>query len=152
MNSNLHKYHPSEDEQSVTIKIRVDTGCFHKEHSPVAYSLIDQAILDIPVDEKRFEIMEHESGPEIIAWMAIGTAGLTFTKSIFDLVTAIINARAKGRERGDRPNGKLLLIVRNTHRTDTSTEEFVMEIYDKEVVSSKQVKAAIERGLQRRTK
>lgn len=36
---------------------------------------------------------EHESGPEIIARLVLGAAGLTIVKSVIDLVTAIINAR-----------------------------------------------------------
>lgn len=139
-------------EELVTIKIRVDSGCFHREHSPIAYSLIDQELSRIPEDERRFDFIEHESGPEIIAWIALGTASITLAKSLIDLITVIINARAKGREAGDHPNGKLLLIIRDTHRIDSSTEEFVMEIYDKEMVSSKQVNDAIEKGIQKRNR
>jgi hypothetical protein len=38
------------------------------------------------------EFLEHESGPEILAYLAAATAGLTLAKSVFDLITAIINA------------------------------------------------------------
>jgi len=152
MSKHFYKYQPAMGEEPVTIKIRVDSGCFHREHSPIAYSLIDQELSRIPEDERRFDFIEHESGPEIIAWIALGTASITLAKSLIDLITAIINARAKGREAGDHPDGKLLLIVRDTHRTDSSTEEFVMEIYDKEMVSSKQVNDAIEKGIQKRNR
>ncbi len=152
MSKYFYKYQPAMGEEPVAIKIRVDFGCFHREHSPIAYSLIDQELSRIPEDERRFDFIEHESGPEIIAWIALGTASITLAKSLIDLITAIINARAKGREAGDRPYGKLLLIVRDTYRTDSSTEEFVMEIYDKEMVSSKQVKDAIEKGIQKRNR
>ncbi|MEA5026967.1 hypothetical protein SDC9_117196 [bioreactor metagenome] len=150
MDSHCIEHNSSPGEEPVTIKIRVVTGCFHREHSPAAYFFIDQAITNIPAKERQFDFVEHESGPEIVAWIALGTAGFTLAKSVIDLVTAIINARAKGRERGDRPDGKLVLIVRDSHRTDASTEKFVMEIYDKELVSSKQVATAIEKGLQKR--
>lgn len=126
------------------------SGCFHREHSPEAYILIDEALLEIKDDEIYFE--EHESGPEIIAWVALGTASLTLAKSVFDFVTAVINARAKGRAQGDTRDGNLVLIIRNTHHTADSKEETVLEIYDKELVSSKQIKDAIDRGLNKRVK
>ena len=152
MHKGFSEYCPTKDEMPVTIKIRVHNGCFHREHSPAAYAIIDKKLLAIPFEERHFDLVEHESGPEIIVWIALGTAGITLSKSIVDLVTANINARAKGREAGDRPDGKLLLIIRDTHRTDSSTEEFVMEIYDKEVVSPTQIKDVFEKSIQKRSK
>ncbi|MGI5849923.1 MAG: hypothetical protein ACOX8Q_07645 [Christensenellales bacterium] len=149
----LHKASsPHKNKEPITIKIRVASGCFHREHSPEAYRLIEESLKNIPNNERNFDFIEHESGPEIVAWIALGTAGITLAKSLIDLITAVINARAKGREMGDHPDGKLLLILRDTYRTDSSTEEFVLEIYDKEMVSSKQVKEVIEKGIQQRNK
>lgn len=147
---NYIKYQPRIGEEPITIKIRVDSGCFHRECSPIAYSFIDQELSKISDNERHFDFVEHESGPEIIAWIAVGTAGISLATSLVNLITAIINARAKGRKAGDRPNGDLRLVIRDTYRTDSSTEEFVMEIYDKDMVTPEQVKDAIEHGIQRR--
>lgn len=132
----------------ITIKIRAASGCYHREHSPAAYALVDEYLKQHSDLNIMFE--EHESGPEIIVWLALGTAGMTLTKSVIDLVTAIINARAKGREKGDTRDGKLLLVVRDTYRTTNSTEEIVLEIFDKDIIPSDQVRKAIEKGLQKK--
>ena len=133
---------------SISIKIRAASGCYHREHSPTAYALVDEYLKQHSDLNIMFE--EHESGPEIIVWLALGTAGLTLTKSVIDLVTAVINARAKGREKGDTCHSRLLLVVRDTHRTTNSTEEIVLEIYDKDILASDQVRKAIEKGLQKK--
>ncbi len=46
----------------VSVKVRVIGGCFHREHSPHAYRLIDTA-LDDPGLGSDVEFHEHESGP-----------------------------------------------------------------------------------------
>jgi hypothetical protein len=42
-------------------------------------------------NDSRFVLECHESGPEIIAYLALGTASLTLLKSIVDLVIVIVN-------------------------------------------------------------
>ena len=68
-------------------------GCFHREHSPCAYELIDSYLSRSTAES---EIEEHESGPELLVYLAVATAGLTLAKSIIDLVTSIIKARSEG--------------------------------------------------------
>jgi hypothetical protein len=43
----------------VSIKLRVRSGCFHREHSPHAYKLIDSRLVRLSRD---VEFVEHESG------------------------------------------------------------------------------------------
>src|SRR2546427_8354965 len=105
---------PRPGELSVSIKVRVVSGCFHREHSPRAYALIDQAAEQLVTSEHGFAIEEHESGPELLVYLALATAGVTLAKSIIDLVTAIIKARSEGVEKGDRPSDPVELIVRRT--------------------------------------
>ena len=96
--------------------------------------------------------MEHESGPEIIAWLALGTAGLSVAKSVIDLITSIINVANRGKKNGNDLHGKLKLIVRDTYRTDSSTEEFVLEVYDGDVLTSEIVEKAIDNGIRKKSK
>lgn len=133
--------------ESIAIKIRAEHGCFCGSHSKETNKLIDEIFKN---SHHEFDYHEHESGPEIIAWLALGTAGLTVTKSLIDLITAIINACKKGREKGDNHHGKLLLIVRDTHQTKNSTEEIVLEIYDEDLINSEIVKKAIESGINKK--
>ena len=132
----------------ITIKIRVEQGCFCPNHSPIANKLIDKIMYEYNSFE--FEYHHHESGPEIIAWLALGTAGLTVNKSLIDLITAIINACKKGKEKNDNLKGKLLLIVRDTHRTKSSTEEIVLEIYDNDIISPEQIQKVLEKGIDKK--
>lgn len=71
----------------LSIKLRVVSGCFHGEHSPRAYELID---LHLVGSSPGLEYVEHESGPELLAYLAVATAGITLAKSVIDLITAII--------------------------------------------------------------
>ena len=46
--------------QVVSIKVRVESGCFHRSCSPEAYKIIDAQLRRPPKD---VEVIEHESGP-----------------------------------------------------------------------------------------
>jgi hypothetical protein len=102
---------PKPNELSLSIKIRVRSGCFHREHSPHAYALIDQQLGKLLPSETGLVFEEHETGPEVLVYVAVATAGLTLAKSVIDLVTAIIKTRSAGVEKGDRPSEPLELVV-----------------------------------------
>jgi hypothetical protein len=96
----------------VSIKIRIESGCFHREHSPEAYRLIDEYCRSVDLSQVQCEIVEHESGPEVLAYIALTAAALGLAKPIIELVTAIIKARSEGIKLGDRKQSPLELIVR----------------------------------------
>ena len=58
---------PQPGEVPLSIKLRVVSGCFHREHSPHAYQLIDSHLNASPAE---LEFQEHESGPELLVYMA----------------------------------------------------------------------------------
>src|ERR1035437_7281134 len=78
------------DGHVVSIKVRIESGCFHREHSPEAYKIIDARPRSKPTN---LEIVEHESGPELLLYLAVGTGVLSLAKSVVELVTEIIRAR-----------------------------------------------------------
>lgn len=120
--------HPSRDGHiPVSIKIRVTSGCFHRQHSPMAYKIIDKHLALLPPDQLDFMFEEHESGPEILVYLAIMTAGISFAKSVIDLITAIIKARTEGIRQGDNPRDKLKLIIRRTRKNGDVLEKEVMK-------------------------
>jgi len=121
------------DERAISIKIRVVSGCFHREHSPRAYALIDSHLATLSPE---IEFVEHESGPELLAYSAIATAGLTLAKSVIDLITAIIKARSDGVKKGDRPADPLELIVRRVNHRNEFREEVVFRIAHSESVQT----------------
>jgi hypothetical protein len=116
---------PAPGDVPLSIKIRVTSGCFHREHSPHAYELIDASVARSEAD---FDFEEHESGPELLVYMALATAGITLAKSLIDLITAIIKARSEGVKKGDRPNDPLELIVRRMDDQTGFREETVLRI------------------------
>lgn len=117
----------------VSIKVRVSSGCYHREHSPHAYSLIDRHLTELLIqDEVTFE--EHESGPELLVFVAAMTAGISLAKSIIDLIVAIIKARSEGIKKGDHPASPLELIVRRTQNGEEFKEETVLRIGHDEAV------------------
>jgi len=119
--------HPhSDNEIPVSIKVRVISGCFHREHSPYAYKIIDDYLSCIPADERDFIFEEHESGPEILVFLAVTTAGLTLAKSVVDLITAIVKARSESVMKGDHPQAPVELIVRRFDKTGEIREEKVL--------------------------
>jgi hypothetical protein len=89
-----------------------------------------------------YRIEEHESGPEILVYLAVTTAGLSLAKSIVELVTAIIKARSEGIKRGDRPADPLEVIVRGHSRDGEHTEERIMRIAAGTIITPKQLKDA----------
>ena len=94
---------PRPGELSVSIKVRVVSGCFHREHSPRGYALIDQLLSSLSPSEPGFVFEEHESGPELLVYLALATAGVTLAKSVIDLGSAIIKARSEGLEKAIHP-------------------------------------------------
>ena len=95
---------------AISIKLRVNSGCFHREHSPRAYEIIDAQLRTIGRTEIEVALQEHETGPEILAYVVLGVGLL---KEVIGLVTAIIKARSEGIKKGDHPDDTLHLIVRH---------------------------------------
>jgi hypothetical protein len=112
----FEKQHASGPGLAISIKIRVNSGCFHREHSPQAYELIDEYFASIKGSDSVSTFEEHESGPELLVYLALGTAGVSLAKSVIDLVTAIIKPRADGVKKGDQPSAPVELVVRRVWR------------------------------------
>ena len=136
---------------AVSIKIRVVSGCFHREHSPRAYDTIDSQLAKLsPRSELGFE--EHESGPELLVYLAVATAGITLAKSVIDLITAIIKARADGVKKGDKADDPLELIVRRVDKREEFHEEIVLRVGHKDPVDAKVIKKQLDQALHKLVK
>ncbi|MGC2832091.1 MAG: hypothetical protein WB994_20810 [Candidatus Acidiferrum sp.] len=140
---------PQPGEAAVSIKVRVAGGCFHREHSPRAYELIDRSLTKLPGSDGSFAFEEHESGPEILVYLAVTTAGLSLAKSIIDLITAIIKARSEGIKKGDHPSEPLELIVRRVHDAQEFREETVLRIGHKDAVDQAKVEQQVKDALRK---
>ena len=126
----------------VSIKIRVEGGCFHREHSPEAYRLIDDYAKSADLSDVHYQIEEHESGPEILVYLAVTTAGLSLAKSVVELLTSIIKARSEGIKRGDNPAEPLEIIVRGHTKDGEYLEEKILRIPTGTTITPKQLAEA----------
>jgi hypothetical protein len=125
---------------AVSVKIKATTGCFHREHSPHAYWILGDFLANFDKPNLQFEIEEHESGPEILVFLVATTAGLTFAKSVIDLITAVINARSEGIKRGDKRSGPVELIIRGYSKNGEYFEEKILRIPHDEPINSKLIR------------
>ena len=98
--STFDEHAHGDDGLAVSIKVRVTSGCFHREHSPQAYRMIDEYLQLHAPEDARWSFQEHESGPELLVYLAVTTAGLSVAASIINLVTAIIKARGGRHQEG----------------------------------------------------
>lgn len=143
---------PKRNEVPVSIKTRIVSGCFHREHSPRAYEIIDSKLAKLPRNlTLGFE--EHESGPELLVYVAAAAAGVTLAASVINLVTAIIKARSEGVKKGDRPNEPIELIVRRVDDRRGLREETILRVgagdrVDSQVVAKKLI-ASLEKLVDR---
>lgn len=127
----------------VSIKVRVTSGCFHREHSPQAYRLIDDYLTSSDLSDVHCRFEEHESGPELLVYLAVTTVGLNFAKSVIELITAIIKARSDGIKKGDRPSDPLELIIRGHSKDGEYFEEPILRIPSHQDITAKQIKEAL---------
>jgi hypothetical protein len=134
----FHDEHPP-DGESVSIKVRVCGGCFHREHSPAAYGIIDKYLDDNEQTLSGVRFEEHESGPELLVWLALGTSAITLAKSVIDLVVAIIKARSDGARSGDRAGDPVELIVRKASTDGKVIEERIVRVHVHDEIDSKAI-------------
>lgn len=137
---------PRSGEVSVSLKVRVVSGCFHREHSPLAYEIIDDYVESLP-NVSDFQVIEHESGPEILVYCALATAGISLAKSVIDLITAILKARSDSVKKGDRPSEPVELVVRRIDDRHGFHEETVLRLGHADKVVRKTVEQQLKKAL-----
>lgn len=123
----------------LSVKVRVASGCFHREHSPEAYAVVDAVVDRRKLAQQGISWEEHESGPELLLWLAVGTAGLALAKEsvalvkeAVGLVATIVKARSEGINRGDGPRAPLEIIVRGTNSHGEYKEKCLVTIAPEE--------------------
>ncbi|MBM4294344.1 MAG: hypothetical protein FJ126_05485 [Deltaproteobacteria bacterium] len=135
------------DEVALSIKARVNLGCFHRQHSPHAYEIIDEYLHSNRVELLNISFEEHESGPEILVYMAVTAAGLQLAASIINLIATIIKARSEGVKRGDSRSAPVDLIVRRMDKDGKFYEEKVLEFRYRDPVDQKVIEIKLKEGI-----
>jgi hypothetical protein len=137
------------DALPVSIKVRAVSGCFHcRGCNPHASRILDDLARPHRKD-RDFRFEEHETGPELIVYLALGTAVITLGKSVIDLITTIIKARSEGQRKGDKNNEPIELIVRGFDHKGKMFEERVLRLQAGEEATRDAVTKALTNGLQR---
>jgi hypothetical protein len=131
------------DSLALSVKARVKFGCFHREHSPRAYEIIDEYLAVNAPKDTPFVFEEHESGPEILLWLAAIAGAFSFSASIVNLVTAIIKARSEGVRRGDGRQSPVELVVRGFTAKGIYFEEMVLRFEAGDAVSRDTLEKAL---------
>jgi hypothetical protein len=130
---------PDENEIPISIKIRIDSGCYSRGCCPNAYKIIDKKLNELRDKGERFGFEEHETGPEILVYLAVTAAGLGLAKSIIEFITVIIKARSEGRRKGDHHDDPITLVVRRLQSRDALVEERLMTFNGDEDVKNEMV-------------
>jgi len=134
------------DALSISIKVRVDSGCFHREHSPHAFAIIDKSLNENKSGE--FHYIEHENGPEIITYIGLASTLIVFTTAVIEIVSTIIKARSEGIQKGDRPDDYIELITRGFTKTGKLKEEKILRIRTGDKVPKKVLKKKLQKALE----
>jgi hypothetical protein len=100
----------------IWMKIRIDPTM--PEHA-----IIDRYLENLAPADKDFEFEKHESGPELMAYLAAG-AGLA--SAVIGLITAIIVARSQTHKRQELPEKPIELIVRRFDEEHGVTDEIIV--------------------------
>lgn len=133
----------------MSIKLRVNSGCFHREHSPHAYEIIDRRVRALGKNDTDLAFQEHETGPEVLGYVLLGTAVLSLAKEVVGLITAIVKARSEGIKKGDHPNDPLHLIVRRVHDKEGVRDEKVLTIGHKYTVDDDELRERLTASLRK---
>ena len=132
----------------LSIKVRPESGCYHRQHSPEAYKLIDQ-YLSKHSKSAEYTFEEHESGPELLIVLDLAAKGLGFAKSIIDLLVVLIKSRYEGMRRGDSRDASLEIIVRGFDEKGTVQQENILRFNSDAAIDKKIIEKALGRGVKK---
>ncbi len=128
------------------IKVATRGSCYHRQHSPEAYKLIDQ-YLSKHSQGAKYTFEEHESGPEILIVLDLAAKGLGFAKSIIDLLVVLIKSGHEGMRRGDMVQSSLEIIVRGFDEKGTVKEEKILRFNSDVEIDKKVIEEALGKGV-----
>jgi hypothetical protein len=97
--------------------------------------------------EIRYE--QHESGPELILYLAAGTAVVTLTKSVIDLLITIVKARTEGQKNGDKCKSPVELIVRGFDKDGKIFEEKILRMDVGDLPSRESIEKGLIAGIEK---
>jgi len=149
----MHKFQmmkkSSENDFPVSIKIRVDHGCFHRSCCPNAYKLIDDKLKSMSKNYDEFVFEEHEIGPEILVYLTLTAAGISLASNVFALINTIIKARFEGQKKGDNHRDPIVLIIRRVDKKGKFLEETILKVNSLEEYSSSEMELLLKKSAEK---
>lgn len=124
----------------VWMKIRIDPTS--EEHA-----VIHRYREKLAPADADFEFETHESGPEILVYLAVTAAGVSLVKSVIDLITTIIKARSETWRKGDLPFKPLELIVRHVDEGRGRSDEIILRFGQNETSDETVIKQRLMEAL-----
>jgi hypothetical protein len=139
---------PTDYEKYISIKLSPPSGCCCSGCLPETWLIINQFISPsgpvehegdalIKKDGNVFVLEQHESGPEILVFLALATASATLAKSVIDLITTII----KGLSAEHKKQPPRIKIIKRRLIKGQFEEEKIIEI---EIPVSKNIEKKLE--------
>jgi hypothetical protein len=140
---------PSDYKKYISIKLSPPSGCCCSDCWPETWRTVNQAIQPfgpilhegdvlINKDGDTFVLEQHESGPEILVFLALATASTTLAKSVIDLIITII--KSLSRENRKQPP-RIKIVKRYITKGEIEEEENLLEI---DIPISKNIEKQIE--------
>lgn len=94
---------PTDFEKYISIKLSPPSGCCCSNCWPETWQMVNKTIMPygpikhegdalIGKDGNAFVLEQHESGPEILIYLAAATPSLPLVKSVIELITTIIKS------------------------------------------------------------
>ncbi len=145
LDSFARRRRPNNSAIPISVKVRVTGGCYHREHSPNAYKIIDSQ-LHSPAFDDSLQFEEHESGPELLL---LYVTGINLATGVINFISTMIKARSDGIKKGDHPSQPIELIVRSFNDSGKLTEETILHIDSKHSPNKKEVELLINAALNR---
>ncbi|MCW4009788.1 MAG: hypothetical protein NWF05_04110 [Candidatus Bathyarchaeota archaeon] len=131
----------------ISIKMRVNGGCFCHGHAPYAWREISRELESRYTKNAKFSFEDHETGPELLVYVTFGAAGITLAAGIINLVTAIIKSRSEGVMHGDHPYNSIELIVRGFDDDGKIKQEIVHRFESRDPVDKEFIEASLKTGI-----
>jgi hypothetical protein len=164
LRNRLNRYKRLDGTLPISIKVRVTSGCFCPNCCPAGNRIIDQAVKKyyrkhnngVGRRGRNLHYEHHESGPELITYLALTAAGLSFSaaaltlgKSVIELLTAIIKARSEGQRQGDRRHEPMDLLVRGFDPSGKMFDQPVLHIRAGDEPTQKLIAQVLKEGLEK---
>ncbi len=132
---------PTPDAPCVTIKFRNEWEYLQRSYAPSTFAEIDVCVAKHRSDF--VEYSEHESGPELLVWAALGTAGLTLAREVVELIREILAARNEGVKKGEPAGGWIRITVSRDKREGNEPEVTYLEIKTGDLPSRDEIDTAL---------